>query len=130
MLASDEARILDLLKRGADVDKRSKLGTPAIIVAAQSRNTDLVAFLLDHGADIEASDLSGWSLLHHAILRNHQPTVKLLSERGADLGRPTPNGISPLGLALSEGKVLRGRDADRGRRAGRRALRQGRPDPR
>lgn len=106
VLASDEARIEALIARGADVNRRSKLGTPPVITAAQSRDTGLVAFLLDHGADVEATDLSGWTLLQHAILRNHQPTVKLLAARGADLARQTPNGVSPLGLALSEGKYF------------------------
>ncbi|WP_181701994.1 quinoprotein dehydrogenase-associated putative ABC transporter substrate-binding protein [Chthonobacter albigriseus] len=104
VVASDEARIDALLAKGADINRRSKQGTPAVIAAAQSRDTDLVAFLLDRGADIAATDLSGWSLLHHAILRNHQPTVRLLAERGADLSGRAPGDVTPLALAISEGK--------------------------
>lgn len=104
VVASDETRIEALLSKGADVNRRSRQGTPAVITAAQSRDTELVAFLLDRGASIAATDLSGWSLLHHAILRNHQPTVRLLAERGADLSARTPGDVTPLALAISEGK--------------------------
>lgn len=106
VLASDEARIEALLARGGDINRRSKQGTPAVITAAQSRDTELVGFLLDRGADIAATDLAGWNLLHHAILRNHQPTVRLLAERGADLSARTPGDVTPLALAISEGKYF------------------------
>ncbi len=104
VIASDEARIEALLARGGSIGRRSKQGTPPVITAAQSRDTDLVGFLLDRGADLEATDLAGWTLLHHAILRNHQPTVRLLAARGADLSARTPGDVTPLALAISEGK--------------------------
>lgn len=104
VIGSDEERIVALIAKGADVDRRSRQGTPPVITAAQSRDTDLVAFLLDRGADLGATDAAGWNLLHHAVLRNHKPTVRLLAERGADLSARTPGDVTPLALAVSEGK--------------------------
>ena len=103
VLASDEDRVAFLLERGASVDVRDLQGAPPLVTAAKSRDTQMMAFLLDLGADIAVTDRAGWNALHHAVLRNHVPSIELLAARGADLEAMAPGRLSPLALAISEG---------------------------
>ncbi len=104
VLASDERRVAFLLERGASIDARDLQGAPPLVTAAKSRDTTMMAFLLDRGADIAVTDRAGWNALHHAVLRNHVPSIALLAERGADLTAMAPGRLSPLALAISEGR--------------------------
>ncbi len=105
VLASDLERVRFLLERGADPNAPDRQGFPPLVIAAQNRDTRMIRLLLEAGADVDATDRSGFTALHHAVLRNHVPTIELLVSRGADLGRKGgPAGLSPLALALSEGK--------------------------
>jgi ankyrin repeat protein len=45
-----------LLARGAEADRRSFDGRSPLIFAAQEGRTDVVTLLLEHGADVEATD--------------------------------------------------------------------------
>jgi ankyrin repeat protein len=47
-------------------------------------SAELVEFLLDHGADINALSF-GWSALHAAAAKPDREMVELLLRRGADL---------------------------------------------
>ena len=56
-----------------------------MVVAGCFGSTEIVALLLDRGADLSKCDGSGWSPLTHAAYRGHTDTVELLLDRGADL---------------------------------------------
>ncbi len=49
-------------------------------------------------------DSDGWTPLLHAVLRNRLEAVRLLISHGADLERPSPEGFSPLQVAIEEGR--------------------------
>lgn len=64
-------------------------GETALLVACECAATDLVRFLLDAGADIEASTETGTTPLIAAVWSGCGETVRLLMERGAKpVGRP------------------------------------------
>jgi ankyrin repeat protein len=75
---------------GDDVNGRSRDNqehTPLIWASFKARDTgyELVRYLLDHGADVNAQRRGGSTALMIAV-RNHSPrTVRLLLERGADV---------------------------------------------
>jgi len=105
VLGSDIERVRFLLERGADPNVPDRQGQPPLVIAAQNRDTRMIELLLNAGADVNAADRAGLTALHHAVLRNHVPTIEVLVRRGADLTRKGgPAGLSPLALALSEGK--------------------------
>ena len=73
----------------------------ALLMAAQIGRTALVAFALDHGADIEARDQrpTRRSALVLAVEGGYYPVVRLLLARGADANAVTADGYTPLMVA-------------------------------
>lgn len=79
-----------LVRAGARVNADPYRGTP-LIWAAVCNRTETVAWLLDHGANINQKGTfgglthgQGVTALHMAAQYGHMPVVKLLVERGAD----------------------------------------------
>ena len=81
----DSARLL--VAAGADVNDLAPQGTRALVVAAHSGHGKLAAFLLDRGADPNATD-AGYSALHAAILHKDVELVQALLAAGADPNAP------------------------------------------
>lgn len=83
-------------------------GISPLMVAVEWEQPEIVALLLDAGADIEASDALGQTALYRAVLR--PAMLKTLLERGASPNRceSAPDGgarlaVSPVYVALTEG---------------------------
>jgi ankyrin repeat protein len=89
---SDRVEVLDRLRRGgARLDADPYRGTPLIWAAACNRRRS-VAWLLDHGADVNRratfgglSHGQGITALHLAAQYGHLEMVRFLVERGADV---------------------------------------------
>lgn len=99
-------QVKDELSKDASLVLKS--GTPALCLAAlYSFNPDVLAVLLDHGADINAASTAltseGDTALHCAVNSAH-PTysiVQFLLDRGADVSATDAKGNTPLHAALS-----------------------------
>jgi quinoprotein dehydrogenase-associated probable ABC transporter substrate-binding protein len=104
VLASDQARIKFLVKKGADLKALDPQGYAPIHTAARKRHPELIALFADLGADLNQPDGDGMTPLQHAVMRDHVPSVKMLLERGADMEKKNKEGHSPLALALAEAK--------------------------
>ena len=94
--------------------------TPLAFAAAFGR-TEVVAFLVDRGADVNARDRRGITALYVAVWRNQTEIVRLLLEKGADDKAAGPGGLSPLHLAalnahIDIARLLIERKADVGAR--------------
>ena len=66
----------------------------ATVLAAHSGYTELVEFLLDHGADPNAAK-AGFSALHAAIMRRDERMVAALLAHGADPNARCRRGRQP-----------------------------------
>jgi 26S proteasome non-ATPase regulatory subunit 10 len=84
-----------------DDDERSLLHT-----ACSTPNTDLVQFLVDHGAAqcVKWADEEGWTPLHTAASAGQVATAKLLLSLGADANALTAQKRSALHYAASKGQ--------------------------
>lgn len=69
-------------------------GRPAIVSAADYGQTEVVTFLLDNGANVNAKDKHGITPLLAAIWENHTATVRILLARGADKTQKSISGKS------------------------------------
>ena len=76
-----------LVAAGSNVDDTDAWGVSATALAAHAGFTDLVAFLLEKGADPNAAG-AGFAALHAAVMRRDQKMVTALLDHGADPNAP------------------------------------------
>jgi ankyrin repeat protein len=84
---SSPAFVARLLDAGADVNFAADDGFPALL-AALSRDRppkhDILAMLLERGADTAARGINDWTPLHHAVSLADAEALRMLLEAGAD----------------------------------------------
>jgi ankyrin repeat protein len=130
----DVASVRLLLDAGADVNDAAADGNSALVIAAMSGHGPLASFLLERGANPNASG-AGYTAMHAAVLRSDPALVKALLARGANpnvrltKGTPVPRwtyqfvltgkqlGATPFTLAAKFGepeimRILRDGGAD------------------
>lgn len=61
----------------------------------------IVKYLIEKGANVNASDEFGWTPLTHAASGGHTETAKLLIKEGADVNKANNSGQTPLHAAAS-----------------------------
>ena len=84
-LTGDVAAMKQALAGGADPNtKDPESGSTLLVVAASMGHTEVVALLLEHGADINRKGRNGGTALHAAAFLGRAETVKLLLDKGAD----------------------------------------------
>lgn len=93
-----------LLMQGADIDGRSRWGreTP-LMKAAYYGQADAAAWLLDHGAALEARDSRGNTALLHAAWMGKLDVIRLLLKRGAEVNAANDLNWNALMQAALEG---------------------------
>lgn len=74
-----------------------------ILLSTKDVPLDLVEYLLDQGADVNAISENNQTPLHLAVFWNHLGAVKLLVNRKANLRALNSNGRTPLDLAVFYG---------------------------
>jgi len=95
-------RIVELLvKAGADIEAAANGQYTPFHVACRKGCFKIMNFLVEHGADIEASlGEGGWTFLHVAVSLGHKYLVQKLIELGANKNALLENGQTPLDIAL------------------------------
>jgi ankyrin repeat protein len=118
LLNRDLKTAKELLIAGADVGATyGPDGWTALHYMAENGVTEAVCWLLEHGADVNARNTSGWTPLHLSIdsegdfaqqqfVEKGVPSLsgevtKLLLQRGADPNAKTFGGKTPLNIALA-----------------------------
>ena len=64
---------------------RGDVLSDAMFAAARNGHSEVVEYLLDHGANVDAKGVFGATGLHWGAMNGHRRTVELLIARGADL---------------------------------------------
>ena len=78
-----------LIERGADIERRKNGFTP-LMSAVRDQDINSVKLLLEKGADVNAIDNQGWSVLVHSFFFHmhnceHVEVVRALVSAGADM---------------------------------------------
>lgn len=94
-----------LIRAGAAIDARSgnDLKNTPLHAAIAGRQDAVAGLLLASGADIDASDASGYAALHIAAFDDQPDIIKLLLIHGAEVNPRDHQGRTPLGLAEEKG---------------------------
>lgn len=105
--SGNSEKVEQLLNSGANAnEKLPKLGGNSLLIIAMSKKNDAVTLsLLKHGADPNAGYLQEgkplFYALHLAIQLKNLTIAKALIDAGADLGKKTESGETPLNTAAS-----------------------------
>lgn len=92
-----------MLDRGVKPTRDPKTGMSAVVIAAGSNTRDILALLLDHGANINERDLSGATALMRA--QNFPDMIAFLLKRGADPNAADSSGRTPLFQAFDASAI-------------------------
>lgn len=77
-------------------------GITALHQACIDGSTEMVSFLLEHGANVNQVDSEGWTPLHAAASCGYPDIADLLLQHGASLTAVNCDGDVPLDIALDE----------------------------
>ena len=108
-----------LLSQGVNIEAASNLGGTPLIHAAHGA-TNVLEYLLSKGANMLATDISGYNALHIAAYKATTKEIEILLAYKMNINAQTNDGRTPLQLACSEGKeenaaflVQKGADTNR-----------------
>jgi ankyrin repeat protein len=85
---------------GDNVNAKDANGCTALIRASWDGETEIVAMLLEKGADVNAKDAKGSTALMKASLNGHTEIVRMLMEKGADVNAKDNNRSTALMKAI------------------------------
>jgi len=88
-------KVKELLNKGANPNATYN-GVPALIWAVYKGHTDIVALLLENGANINIQDKDGDTPLIVASIKGNEELIKLLLSKNCDLLITSKNGKSAL----------------------------------
>ena len=100
----DLTKVKGLLEENPGLlEARSENEKTPLHFSAQGGHRELVAFLIEKGADVNAENIASETPLHYAAAMGHRDVVDLLISRGAALNSGTSNGSTPLHYAANFG---------------------------
>ena len=104
-IAKNDFEICELFfKAGMDINERDSAGTPFLCAAARNGKKDMVQWLLEKGAEIDAvSQDRGYSAVMDAVWKSNKEIVELLVNKGANLDFVSRDGQTALILATGSG---------------------------
>ena len=85
------------------VDSTDKYGTTMLVWATRNGHAETVKFLLEQGADLEASGFGGMKPLHHACNQIKEEMMVELISKGADSNSVDDAGNTPMHWACERG---------------------------
>lgn len=98
----DKSDLIDLLRRGVEVDSSDANGNTLLALAARQGNSELVTLLLKARANPAIANRYGEDALLLAAYHGHLAVVKQLVLAGVDINRA--KGWTPLGYAAFQGR--------------------------
>nr|XP_057934086.1 ankyrin-3-like isoform X3 [Doryrhamphus excisus] len=101
--AGNLEKALDYLKNGVDINICNQNGLNALHLASKEGHVEVVAELLQQGANVDAATKQkGNTALHIASLAGQTEVVKELVSHGANINAQSQNGFTPLYMAAQE----------------------------
>jgi len=107
----DFPEVKRLIEQGANPNDLNKWGTSALTGAStygadSTSHTEIVRYLIIHGADVNKRVAAGTTALNEASFWGHIETVRVLLGAKADVNSAKDNGYTPLLSAASRGHVF------------------------
>ncbi|MDH4271667.1 MAG: ankyrin repeat domain-containing protein [Candidatus Aminicenantes bacterium] len=102
--AGDLAKVKALVEKDpACVKAKDGNGRTPLHLAAQGRHLEVLRYLVDKGADLDALDNNGIAPLHILARSGQTEAARFLIEKGADIDIKDPVKLTPLNMAAESG---------------------------
>ena len=85
--------------------KQARITRLPLMWAAQGNNADVIRFLLEKHANVEAKDQFGQTALHYAATHGNAEVVRLLLDNHANVDARSSSGTTPLIEASTQGET-------------------------
>jgi L-ascorbate metabolism protein UlaG (beta-lactamase superfamily) len=95
--------ILMLIKSGADVNAKDKVGRTPVFATAERNSSDILKLLIDQGAEVGIADKFGMTPLHRAAIAGYHDIVQMLARSGGDVKVRDVKGRTPYYYAAIYG---------------------------
>ncbi|KAH0490177.1 hypothetical protein TgHK011_001657 [Trichoderma gracile] len=126
----DKLEMLDVLTRDRSLNLfnvADRNGMTPLLHAAAAGDLDIVQWLLNHEADVDARDSRGCCALYYALVNKHERLVRDLLARKPQVNVTTNDGQTLLEAAMEQVSMVRllldaGADAELGNKRGRTAI--------
>ena len=102
---NDLNRFKEMVSQLNDINIQNKYGWTLLHITIRRDRRDMVAFLLENGADINKIDGVGWTPLMEAIMDEMTELVKFLVDKGADKSIANARGATAPMLAQKFGRT-------------------------
>ena len=103
-LESDSKTMLENLVTSSNIASTDSSGNTALHIAvSRDAPIDFIRYLIDVGADVNARNKNGDSVLYITVQKNRRDAGDLLLEKNADIFATNTQNDSPLRLALTQG---------------------------
>jgi len=109
--SGNDALVRTLLKEGADPEKGNMNDLTPLSVAVTTGRLNVIQALIEHGAatggkgaDVNASDSAGVSVLMRAAMKDDPFVMKLLIDNGANITQKNIHGATALDCAVEKGR--------------------------
>jgi len=90
-------------KDGFDINSKLKAdGSTALMIAAAAGQNEVIRFLIEKGAAVNAKKDFGYTALMSSIINNETETASLLIEKGAEVNALTKINETPMSLAIEK----------------------------
>ena len=99
--ADDREFIETLLRAGGNPNVRNVRNEPALFTAATQRRWNNLYYMVDNGADVNATDIGGNTILHYCAQVGQFEPIPALIERGANFQKANNHGRTLGDLVLS-----------------------------
>lgn len=102
--SGNQAQVMTLIAKGANVNAKSNDGATPLHMAAGYGYKGVAELLLSKGADLNATYSHGLTPLHLAASSGHKTVTKLLIAKGANVNAKSDgnDGLTPLFMAWIE----------------------------
>ena len=91
------------LAQGVDINaKEDKLDVTALSLAALYDHAEIVAFLVQKGADVNVRGGKGETALHTAAFLGQYEVAELLVQKGADVNAKNEDGKTPISSTMAD----------------------------